>query len=128
MNVIVFMTDGRPNGVTANFTPLRNVFGGCNVSDNLTGVLAQWANGAVPTGTTAGLMNIISTSLSSPNDGAISGGTGCQFENDLTDVKSDITGMPATDIYGDALAGPYSQENPAWPYNGLPARPSTPRK
>ena len=76
LNVIVFFTDGQPNGVTATF-PIRDTaddrYGstdtgilktpldlgadppkcGANV---LTGVIAQWSGGAVSTGTTVGLM------------------------------------------------------------------------
>jgi Flp pilus assembly protein TadG len=120
MNVIVFMTDGRPNGVTANYTKL--VTGKCTTDaagDPLTGVLAQWAGGAVANGPTAGLMNYSTNSITSANEGAIPAGGGCKFGADLTKVGSDISGMPTTDKYGNSLTGPYSTENSAWPYNGV---------
>ncbi len=120
MNVIVFMTDGRPNGVTENFTSMA--IGGCSTDkagDPLTGVLAQWAGGALPTGNTAGLMNDSTNSLLNTNEGPIPAGGGCHFPANLTNVRKDISGMPNTDIYGDSLVGPYSQQNTAWPYNGV---------
>jgi len=123
MNVIVFMTDGRPNGVTADFSQPNNLaIGTCtedNAGDDLIGVLAQWAGGAVASGSTAGLMNYRTTSITNTNEGHIPAGSGCAFTTSLTNVSLDISGMPATDIYGNSLTGPYSQENPAWPYNGL---------
>lgn len=120
MNVIVFMTDGRPNGVTENFT--ANVIGKCTTDaagDPLTGVLAQWAGGAVANGPTAGIMRYSTASLTNINEGAIPAGNNCQFVSNLQNVSNDISGMPAIDIYGNSLTGPYSQENTAWPYNGL---------
>jgi len=117
MNVIVFMTDGRPNGVTANYYPL--VTDHCTSTQPFIGVLAQWAGGAVPSGSTAGLMNYSTTSITNANEGAIPGSTNCQFyKKDLTYVTSDISNLPAQDINGNSTTGPYSQENPAWPYNG----------
>ena len=120
MNVLVFMTDGRPNGVTADFS--TKTLSTCTIPANDPGVLAQWAGGAVATGPTAGLMKPTSTSITDPqNDGRISGYSHCNFSTDMTLIYKDLSGMPANDYFGDALAGPYSQQNTAWPYNGLPA-------
>ena len=53
-NVIVLMTDGIPNGVTADFIAHR--LSPCGtIALPMVGVLSQWANNAT-TGTTAGLM------------------------------------------------------------------------
>lgn len=117
MNVIVFMTDGRPNGVTADYSTLATA--AC-VGSNPTfiGTLSQWAGGAVTDGSTAGLMQSTTNSITFPNDGTpISGSSGCQFHSDLTKVRSDIANLPATDAYGNSTSGPYSQLNSAtWPY------------
>ena len=117
MNVIVFMTDGRPNGLTADYS--KKITDSCAPSNTpFVGVLAQWANGAVPTGTTAGLMNYTTNSITNANEGAISAGSGCKFYSDLTKVNQDMANLPTTDINGNSTTGPYSQENTASPYNG----------
>jgi Mg-chelatase subunit ChlD len=120
MNVIMFMTDGRPNGVTANY--YTEVADGCAPSglvNSFVGVVAQWSGGANPSGTTAGLMQRTSPSISFPNDNVpINGSGACKFNGNLQNVRQDIPNLPTTDINGNSTAGPYSQENAAtWPYN-----------
>jgi Mg-chelatase subunit ChlD len=119
MNVIMFMTDGRPNGVTANYYPL--VTDGCapaSQASSFVGVVAQWSGGANTSGTTAGLMQNNTTSITFPNDNVpINGSNACQFNGNLTNVRNDIQNLPTTDYYGNSTAGPYSQLNSAtWPY------------
>ncbi len=117
MNVIMFMTDGRPNGITADYSSL--VTNLCDPAGKpLVGVAAQWAGGAVATGTTAGLMQTTSSSVTFPNDNQPVSATGvCKFVSDLTNLRLDVPNLPATDLYGNALSGPYSQLNSAtWPY------------
>jgi len=119
MNVVMFMTDGRPNGVTANYYPL--VTDGCapaSQRNTFVGVIAQWAGGAHPNGNTAGLMQPTTTSITFPNDNVpISGSNACQFYNNLENVRNDVPNLPANDLYGNSTAGPYSQLNSAtWPY------------
>jgi Flp pilus assembly protein TadG len=117
MNVIVFMTDGRPNGVTGQFTAIDS----CATQNGtpLQGVLSQWAGGAVANGTTAGLMQSSVASITSPDGIAITGVQHCAFTgaNNLPNVTTDILDIPATDVYGNLTSGPYSQLNSAtWPY------------
>jgi Mg-chelatase subunit ChlD len=120
MNVIMFMTDGRPNGVTADYSlPGLGVTDGCKMPANTPGVIAQWAGGAVPNGSTAGVMNATTTAITFPNDGhSLTGSSGCKFNGpNLTNVSQDIPNLPTQDFFGNALAGPYSQLNGAtWPY------------
>jgi hypothetical protein len=102
------MTDGIPNGFTGNFIPYR--IAPCGTPGTpMIGVLAQWANNA-STGTTAGLMarTIGSVSASTPYSSEGTGGCRFRTSNDLTRVREDVTRMPVQDVYGNALAGPYS--------------------
>jgi hypothetical protein len=115
------MTDGRPNGFTGNYINKRSNLACANGSVSLIGTLAQWAGGPYSTGTTAGLMNYSTTSITNTNEGPPSNSAGCTFASDLTKVRSDLNGMPAADIYGNATAGPYSTYNPNAPYGGAPA-------
>jgi Mg-chelatase subunit ChlD len=124
MNVIMFMTDGRPNGITANYYNL--VTDGCvpaSKQSQFVGVLSQWAGGAVTTGTTAGLMNYTTTSITDANEGPISAGSGCKFYSpnnstaNLPNVRQDISNLPTQDLYGNSTSGPYSNQNSAaWPF------------
>ncbi len=118
MNVIMFMTDGRPNGITADYSSL--VTDGCTPAGQpFVGVIAQWAGGAVSSGSTAGVMNYSTTSLTRPNEGAISAGSDCKFygSNNLPNVRKDIQNLPTQDYYGNLTTGPYSQVNSGtWPF------------
>jgi len=120
MNVIMFMTDGRPNGVTADYSlPGLGITDGCTMPAGTPGVIAQWAGGALPTGSTAGVMNATTTAINFPNDGhSLTGSSGCKFNGpNLTNVSQDIPNLPSQDFYGNSLAGPYTQLNSAtWPY------------
>ena len=121
-NVVVLMTDGRPNGFTGDYTNLRTSPGTCDAGNfPLIGVMAQWAGGPNATGTTAGLMNYSTNSITNTNEGAATNSIGCQFKGDLTKVRNDLSGMPATDIYGNSASGPYSAYNPNFPYNSASA-------
>ncbi|MGD0364123.1 MAG: VWA domain-containing protein [Bryobacteraceae bacterium] len=117
MNVIMFMTDGRPNGITADFSSL--VTDGCAPANQpFVGVVAQWAGGAQTTGNTAGLMQNNTSGITFPNDNIpIAASNGCKFYTGLTNVRQDIQDLPTQDFYGNSTAGPYSQVNGStWPY------------
>ncbi len=105
-NVIVLMTDGIPNGVTGDFISYR--LSPCGtIAVPMVGVLAQWANNAT-TGTTAGLMARTSTSVSSGTTYSNENTGNCRFRSNLDQVRYDVSRMPTTDVYGNALAGPYT--------------------
>ena len=120
MNVVMFMTDGRPNGVTADYSlPGLGVTDGCTMPAGTPGVIAQWAGGAAPSGSTAGVMNATTTAITFPNDGhSLTGSSNCKFNGpNLTNVPQDVPNLPTQDFYGNSLAGPYTQLNSAtWPY------------
>ncbi len=106
-NVIVFMTDGIPNGVTGDFIPHRISPCGSSINSPMVGVLAQWANND-PTGTTAGLMARTATSVSSSTTFSEENTGNCRFRSNLNQVRYDVSRMPNIDVYGNALAGPYT--------------------
>ena len=120
MNVIMFLTDGRPNGVTADYSlPGLGITDGCTMPANTPGVIAQWAGGALSSGSTAGVMNATTTAITFPNDGhSLTGSSVCKFNGpNLTNVRQDIPNLPTQDYYGNSTEGPYSQLNSAtWPY------------
>jgi Flp pilus assembly protein TadG len=120
MNVIMFMTDGRANGVTADYSlPGLGITDGCTMPAGTPGVIAQWAGGALPSGETAGVMNATTTAINFPNDGhSLTGSYNCAFNGpNLPNVSQDIPNLPTQDYWGNSLAGPYSQLNSAtWPY------------
>ena len=113
-NVIVLMTDGRPNGFTGNYTAYKN----CN-APTLRGVYAQWAGGPVSSGTTAGLMLWTAPNAAYNSDAVTpdAASSNCQMLADLTHGHNDFTQMPPTDSYGNSTTGPYSANNPNSPYN-----------
>jgi hypothetical protein len=110
-NVIVFMTDGIPNGISGNFISYR--ISPCGTTGTpMIGVLAQWANNQA-TGTTAGLMARSTTSVSADTTPSQENTGSCRFKTptsdpDLTRIDEDVTRMPTTDVYNNALAGTYS--------------------
>jgi hypothetical protein len=104
-NVIVFMTDGRPNGVTGNFIPYR--IPSCGTAGTpMVGVLSQWANNA-PTGTTAGLMKRTMPNVFADTGYSTENTLNCDFRSNLADVRNDVSRMPPNDVYGNSLSGPY---------------------
>ena len=110
-NVIVFMTDGRPNGVTGNFIPYR--IPTCGTANTpMVGVLSQWAGNAASCSDpnkscTAGLMKRTVTDATSDASASGENTANCHFLSDLQVVHDDITGMPPSDVYGNSLSGPY---------------------
>jgi Flp pilus assembly protein TadG len=124
-NIIVLMTDGRPNGVDGNFTPYA-VTTACG-ANNLTGMIAQWAGGAVASGNTAGIMNHTDANdsggdntINAPNCNFNSGGSGTA---NATKMPQDINQIPNRDVYGNytitnsgANYTSYTSQNPSAPW------------
>ena len=123
-NVIVLMTDGRPNGFTGDYTNYRTSSGTCGTSNPpFWGVFAQWSGGPVTTPTTtAGLMLWQASSASYDTDAVTPRATStCHMgapntTANLTNGYLDITQMPPTDVYNNSTTGPYSANNPNYPY------------
>jgi Flp pilus assembly protein TadG len=122
LNLIVFFTDGHPNGIAANFpvktqadtrysytntsTLVSTPKSTCNSTTTLQGELAQWS-GEPPTatGTTFGLFAITSSSASTTSEQAAAGLTGCAMSSDPAEMRKDIAYTPAADLYGNATTG-----------------------
>jgi Flp pilus assembly protein TadG len=127
-NVIVLMTDGRPNGFTGNYTNLRQSPASCKVTNgtSLIGEIEQWAGGPYATGTTAGLSVETTGAVDASGDGnAPPNSSGCVMDqNNRTNISGapqwDLTAMPQTDIHGNSTVGTYSENNPNAPYNSSP--------
>ena len=117
LNVILFFTDGLPNGITGDFVKpvdLRSNPATCApLATTLQGWIAQ-INGFSDQGCPgASCVNGLFApgplaSVSSP-DGAVIPAPGCQFVGNDKNVYKDFKAMPSQDIYG-------NQTNPANPY------------
>jgi Flp pilus assembly protein TadG len=116
VNVVVFMTDGRPNGFTGMYPPMARKGGCAGNPATLEGTIAQWANGAHVTGATAGIMRHRSAGITDPE--AAIPAAGCTFPGNLQNLRNDVNYMPVTDSYGNATEAPYSTLNFSPPYNG----------
>ncbi len=131
-NVIVLMTDGRPNGFTGRFfcnsncgslgpIDLRKNPGSCDKSNTspIVGEVEQWAGGPYATGTTAGLSIQTSTVVGPGQDGSAPPNTsGCAMASNISGAPpTDLIRMPPTDIHGYSVVGNYSVNNPNSPYN-----------
>ena len=119
-NVIVLMTDGRPNGFTGNYpAALRKNPGSCKTtSGQMIGEVEQWAGGPYATGNTAGL-SVETTNVPTPaNDGAAPANTtGCSMDSNISGAPpNDLVQMPTTDVHGYSVVGNYSVNNPNAPY------------
>ncbi|MBV9503454.1 MAG: VWA domain-containing protein [Acidobacteriia bacterium] len=114
LNVILFFTDGLPNGITANFAPYRFSPDNCaKGSNSMVGWIAQ-THGFVDPGPTNGLFNIIATSVSDPNDGSMSelipDRSGCNFGANSSLIYKDFSQIPPVDYYGNLTnEGMYNQ-------------------
>jgi hypothetical protein len=120
LNVIVFFTDGRPNGINATF-PVKTLADTRYISSNtctlvaspastcpngtiLNGVIAQWANAAL-TGETAGVFQPLNSSISSTVTNTISA-SGCNIAVlGQKAMSSDVAYIPTQDAYGNATTG-----------------------
>jgi Flp pilus assembly protein TadG len=134
LNVIVFFTDGLPNGITADMihdinpvtgvaTDYRTNPATCGPANDpvteqppanvMLGWFAQWS-GFAPTGDTAGLYQYVTP----VNDGADSpmlgaaASTGCNFKGNAKNLNKDFTQFPDYDYFG----------TPTW--DGAPNKPA----
>jgi len=126
-NVVVLMTDGRPNGFTGLYynksnpaVDLRKNPGSCDTAKaTLQGEVEQWAGGPLPSGTTAGLSMETSSTVNGNDGTAPSAGAGCAMASNISGAPTtDLKNMPTTDVHGNSVTGTYSQLNPNSPYSG----------
>ena len=122
LNLIVFFTDGHPNGIAANFpvktqvdtrydysntgTLVSTPKSTCTSTTTLQGEIAEWSGEPAPsTGYTYGLFSVTSSSDSSTSEQVASGLTGCGMSSDQSKMRRDIAYVPATDLYGNVTTG-----------------------
>src|ERR1700691_94351 len=128
LNLIVFFTDGQPNGIAANFpvkthadtrynsypnntasltsTPASN----CSSTTTLQGEMAWWpavdySGPPTPTGDTEGLFAVTSSSDSTTSEQVASGLTGCAMASNQGAMRKDVAYIPAADLYLNAVTG-----------------------
>ena len=120
LNVIVFFTDGLPNGVVGNFNDrkvngepvlLKSTSTCPNKTDDRIGVLVQHGGGAM-TGTTRGIFQHIQTSMSNTNNNKINNLSGCKMDADTAKMNEDIARMPYKDIWGNRTSNSFTGSVP----------------
>ena len=115
LNLIVFFTDGLPNGIVADFNssdPAQNLLrttSGCKyrlaAGRPMLGFISQ-KSGFAPTGTTAGIKRIDGSTVSSINEGPIqTNSDGCAYRTNENYMRQDVARMPAVDYYGNPTTG-----------------------
>ncbi|MCL6546225.1 MAG: VWA domain-containing protein [Bryobacteraceae bacterium] len=115
LNLIVFFTDGLPNGIVADFNvpePSQNLLratSGCKYrlvqNRPMIGFISQ-TSGFAPTGNTVGIKLHNASTVSSVNEGVITTNSdGCAFRNNQNYMRQDVARMPARDYYGNATTG-----------------------
>ena len=117
LNVILFFTDGLPNGITADFlrpVDLRTSPATCApTAASLQGWIAQvngFSDKSCPGANCVnGLFRPGPLASVSTGDGGVITAAGCQFIGNNRNVYLDFKGIPTQDIYG-------NQTNPSVPY------------
>jgi Flp pilus assembly protein TadG len=115
LNLIVFFTDGLPNGLTGEFNDpnstknLLKTTSGCTyrrvAGRPMPGFLSQ-KSGFAPTGTTAGIKVLDASTVSSVSEGPIqTNSNGCAYRSNEDNMPQDVLKMPAQDLYGDSTSG-----------------------
>lgn len=113
LNVIVFFTDGLPNGLVGNFNNANNngepdllkSSSPCSDKDsNRIGVIVQHGGGAM-SGTTRGIFQHTQTSMSNTSNVKISNLNNCFMNTDTAKMRDDIARMPFQDIWGNRTSG-----------------------
>jgi Flp pilus assembly protein TadG len=114
LNVIVFFTDGLPNGLVADFNDPNPALNLLKASSTCTyklqpgrpmlGFISQWG-GFAPTGTTVGVKKLNASTVSSIDEGPIqTNSTGCYYRTDQTRMRQDVVRMPNPDYYGNTTS------------------------
>ena len=118
LNLIVFFTDGLPNGLVGEFNDpnssknLLRTTSTCTyrlVSNrSMLGFLSQ-TSGFAPTGTTVGIKKLTASTVSSVSEGYITtNSNNCYYNGDETKMRQDVLKMPNPDYYGNATTGYHS--------------------
>lgn len=115
LNLIVFFTDGLPNGLVADFNdsnPANNLLktsSACTYkrvpNRPMVGFLSQ-KSGFAHTGTTAGVKKLNGSTVSHIDEGPITvNSNGCAYRSNEDNVRQDVARMPGADLYGNLTTG-----------------------
>jgi Flp pilus assembly protein TadG len=122
LNLIVFFTDGHPNGIAANFPVKTQVdtrydyqntsslvstpASSCASTTTLQGEIAEWSGEPAPSlGYTEGLFAVTSSSASTTSEQVAASLTGCGMSSNQAKMRRDIAYVPAADLYSNATTG-----------------------
>jgi Flp pilus assembly protein TadG len=122
LNLIVFFTDGHPNGIAANFpvktqvdtrydyqntgTLVSTPVSTCTTKTTLQGEIAEWSGEPAPsTGYTYGLFAVTSSSSTTTSEQVAAGLTGCAMSSNQAEMRRDIAYVPAADLYANLTTG-----------------------
>jgi Mg-chelatase subunit ChlD len=126
LNVIVFFTDGQPNGIAADFPILSNpstkgtkdrygVNGAWSTlvdgvqstcSSTLHGVIQQ-SSGAAPTGITEGVWSDAATAINDSSKTPTKPAGCSETKNDTSYMREDVAYIPNADFYGNSTTCPW---------------------
>jgi hypothetical protein len=106
LNVILFFTDGQPTSVAADFS-IKGTSSCTNKTARLGVITADYGGSSI-----RGLMNVVPQSPVPTNDATPApNSSGCAYnvswQNNRDDVGLDVTGIPATDHFGNSLTYSY---------------------
>jgi len=140
INILVFFTDGQPNGLTFDFSSLpiktqsdsrygtgENPYpstttyytmpkSNCSSGTALMGVMAMetYSDSAEAT---VGMLNSATTSISNTTETTVSGTSNCNFASNFVNMREDIAYMPSKDHWGNSTSGYKGEELvPSGPY------------
>ncbi len=120
LNIIVFFTDGLPNGIVSNIfsvktqadtrygvgstsTLVATPKSSCTGAILPLGAIAQWG-GDLATGPTDGLFNSSGVAISSTSQPTVSS-PGCSYNSNTNNMRQDVAYIPAVDFFGNATTG-----------------------
>jgi Mg-chelatase subunit ChlD len=118
LNLIVFFTDGLPNGLAADYNdpdPAKNLLRTTSTCTYkrvagrpMLGFISQYSGFAL-TGTTVGIKKLNASTVSSVSEGPITTNSdGCAYRSNEQNMRQDVLRMPAQDYYGNATTGYHS--------------------
>ncbi|MGO4885913.1 MAG: VWA domain-containing protein [Bryobacteraceae bacterium] len=122
LNLIVFFTDGHPNGIAANFpvktktdtrydyqnysTLVSTPASSCSSITTLPGEIAEWSGEPAPAhGSTEGLFAVTSSSGSTTSEQVAAGLSGCGMASNQAKMRRDIAYIPSADLYSNSTTG-----------------------
>ncbi|HVT95630.1 MAG TPA: VWA domain-containing protein [Bryobacteraceae bacterium] len=128
LNVILFFTDGLPNGITVDLSKQPSGLDNrrspttCGTGASMIGWISQTSGFVNDPGTTHGIYSATvanPSNPSDPNDGAnselIANRVGCNFAGNPSNMYKDFFSMPSADIYGNQLNPPDYYKSPTYP-------------